>query len=186
MTRPIKSLLGVDDGPFAPDHRGDVDLVGVVYVGERLDGVVLGKVRRDGRNATEKVAGLVEDSRFDPRVVLMQGIALGGFNVVDIHALSERLDRPVLVVSRKAPNMKRIKRVLHEHVPGGARKWRLIEKAGPMEPVGGLYVQRAGIALPATRRLLEQTALYGKIPEPLRVAHLLAGAVTEGQSRGGA
>ena len=75
MTRPIKSLLGVDDGPFAPDHRGDVDLVGVVYVGARLDGVVLSKVRRDGRNATEKVARLVEESRFDPKVVLMQGIA---------------------------------------------------------------------------------------------------------------
>ena len=65
-------------------HRGDVDLVGVVYTGRRLDGVLTGRARRDGRNATDRIAGMIEGSRFNERIVLLGGIAVGGWNVVDI------------------------------------------------------------------------------------------------------
>ncbi|MGE0710101.1 MAG: DUF99 family protein [Planctomycetota bacterium] len=183
---PPRSFVGVDDGPFDPDWRGDVPLVGVVYVGPRLDGVVTGAARRDGRNATERIARLIEDSRFDPKIVLLGGIAVAGFNVVDIHALSTRLGAPVLVVARKRPNLARIREVLHEVVPGGARKWRLIERAGPMEPLEGVWVQRAGMSPGEAARALRATTLHGRLPEPLRVAHLLAGALVRGHSRGGA
>ena len=36
---------------------------------------------------------------------------------------------------------------LLERVRGGARKWALIEAAGPMEPAAGVMVQRAGLSL---------------------------------------
>ena len=51
------------------------------------------------------MAALVRGSQFDGhvRAVLLNGIAFGGFNVVDIHALAEALARPVLVVARRAP-----------------------------------------------------------------------------------
>ncbi|HEY8076103.1 MAG TPA: DUF99 family protein, partial [Labilithrix sp.] len=42
------NVIGFDDGPFVREHRGDVLLVGVVCAGTRLDGVVAGRVRRDG------------------------------------------------------------------------------------------------------------------------------------------
>ena len=42
------NVIGFDDGPFSSDHRGDVLLVGVVCSGTRVDGVISGKVRRDG------------------------------------------------------------------------------------------------------------------------------------------
>ena len=40
---------------------------------------------------------------------------------------------------------------LVQDLPGGARKWALIERAGPMEPAGHLLVQRAGISFEAAR-----------------------------------
>jgi hypothetical protein len=43
-------------------------------------------------------------------------------------------------------------------------------------------VQRVGLDRRAARRLLEATTLHGNLPEPLRVAHLIAGGVTLGQS----
>lgn len=161
-------------------------MVGAVYARSRLDGVVLGKVRRDGVNSTVNVAAMIEESPFAEHVqaVLVGGIALAGFNVIDLAALHARLGKPVLVVARKAPNLRAIERALRERVPGGVKKWRLIRQAGPMEPVEGVYVQRAGLTLAQAGELVRRHRAHGNLPEPLRVAHLLAGAVVRGVSHG--
>src|SRR5262249_54879759 len=111
------------------------------------------------------------------------GIAFGGFNVVDIHALASALARPVLVVARRAPRLALIRSAL-ARMPGGARRGRLIERAGPMEPLGGGFVQRAGLSLHEAWHLLQATTLHGNLPEALRLAHLVAGGITTGKSRG--
>lgn len=185
MAKTPSHLIGFDDAPFRRDHRGDVLLVGAVFAGERLDGVLTGRVRRDGVNATRTVARLAGESRFrrHTQAVLLQGLAFAGFNVVDLHGLHETLGLPVLAVARHAPDLAAIRRALLEHVPGGARKWRLIQKAGPMEPMAGVHVQRAGIEPAAAERLLQASAIHGRLPEPLRVAHLIAGGIGTGESR---
>jgi len=163
-----------------------VRIVGVVFAGSRLDGVVSGKVRRDGRNATGAVAELVREGRFAAhlQLIMLQGIAFAGFNVVDIHALADETGLPVLVVARRQPDLAAIRRALTRRVPGGQRKWRLIEKAGAMERMAGVWVQRAGLSLNEAERAIAGVALNGKLPEPLRVAHLVAGGLGTGQSRG--
>jgi endonuclease V-like protein UPF0215 family len=184
--RRLTNVVGFDDGPFQRGRPGArVLLVGAVCARTRLDGVISGHVRQDGRDATARVAALVSGSQFDGhvRAVLLNGIAFGGFNVVDIHALASALARPVLVVARRAPRMGLIRDAL-ARLPGGAAKWRLVERAGPMEPVRGLFVQRAGLSLGEAEQLLAATTLHGNLPEPLRLAHLIAGGITTGKSRG--
>jgi len=56
--------IGIDDAPFEREHRGDVPIFGAVFGGERLEGVLGAKVRRDGSNATMRVAEMIECSRF--------------------------------------------------------------------------------------------------------------------------
>jgi endonuclease V-like protein UPF0215 family len=178
--------IGVDDAPFPRDHRGDVLVVGVAVAAARVDGVLSSRVRRDGANATEALAAMIRGSQFHAHlhVVLLQGIALAGFNVVDIHRLSDLLERPVLVMARRAPDMDAIRSALLTRVRGGAAKWKLIEKAGPMEPVGRVFVQRAGLDLAGAEAVLAAFGQEGNVPEPLRLAHLIAGGVTTGKSRG--
>ena len=206
------NVIGFDDGPFLREHRGDVLLVGVVCSGTRVDGIVSGKVRRDGANATRVMIDLVLASQFAMHLqaVVFQGIAVGGFNVVDIHGLSAALGIPVLVVTRRPPDMPAVKRALFHsspalrpRVPGAARKWKPIEQAGAMEMLGAsqrakrrvnvtgirtteprLWVQRAGLSLDDARALVADTTLHGNIPEPVRLAHLIAGGITTGKSRG--
>ena len=161
-------------------------VVGAVFAGLRLQGVLSARVRRDGVNATRVLAGLVTSSRFAPQLqlVLLQGIALAGFNVVDVAQLHERLGIAVLVVARRAPRLDRIREALLERVPGGRRKWRLIERLGPMEPAAGVFVQRAGLSLADAERVVRRLAVNGRVPEPLRTAHLIAGGLGTGHSRG--
>ena len=187
------NVIAFDDGPFPREHRGDVLLVGVVASGTRMDGLVSGRIRRDGADAARRMTELVQASQFGEniRAVLLQGIAVGGFNVVDVHGLSAALNVPVLVVVRRRPNLTAVRRALlgdeapgPPRVPGAARKWKLIEAAGPIEPLGPVWVQRAGLSLDEARRVLAATTLHGNIPEPLRVAHLIAGGIVTGKSRG--
>jgi hypothetical protein len=182
----VSNVIGFDDGPFTREHRGDVPLVGVVCARTRPDGVLISRVRRDGVNATERMAELVCDSPFSHvQAVLLQGIAVAGFNVVDIHGLAERIERPVLVVCRRRPDLGAIRRAL-ARIAGGDKKWQLVERAGEVEPLEGLFVQRAGLTTARARELLRATTLHGKLPEPLRLAHVIAGAIVTGVGRGGA
>jgi hypothetical protein len=179
-------VIAVDDAPFAREHRGDVRVVGTAYAGLRLEGILSARVRRDGTNSARVLAAMIGGSRFasHTKLVLLQGIALAGFNVVDLRALHEALGIPVLVVARRPPRLPAIRAALLDHVPGGAKKWALIEQAGPMEPIAGLMMQREGISAAAAAEVVTRLSIHGVIPEPLRVAHLIAGGVTTGQSRG--
>ncbi|AHE99715.1 endonuclease dU [Thioalkalivibrio paradoxus] len=185
MNRRITHVAGFDDAPFPRDHRGPVLVVGTVFAGSRLEGVLSTRVRRDGINATERLARSLTGSRHFPQLqaILLQGIAFAGFNVVDLAALHRETGLPVLVVARRPPDLAAIRRALLEHVPGGLRKWRLIEAAGPMEPIAGVQVQRQGLDPEDARMLVEALQIHGKLPEPLRTAHLIAGGIATGESR---
>ncbi len=182
----LSHVVGFDDGPFDRASRGDVPVVGAVFSGLRLEGVLCGRVRKDGANATRVLAGLVSTSRFAEhlQLVMLQGIALGGFNVVDVAALHRTLGLPVLVVARHRPDLPSIEDALRRRVPSGERKWKLIEALGAMEEAAGVFVQRAGLSLAEAEDVVRRTAVNGHIPEPLRAAHLIAGAIGSGQSRG--
>ena len=182
--RRLSNVIGFDDTPFERAYRGPVGLVGTVCSGSRLDIVVRGYVTRDGDDATETMVRLVrEKSLVHVRGVMLQGITTAGFNVIDIHSLSAALDMPVLVVMRKRPNFELFFRALAK-VPGAAEKRAFIEQAGPPEPLASLWVQRAGLSMEEAQRMLERTTTHGVIPEPLRLAHIIAGGMTTGRSRG--
>lgn len=180
------NVIGFDDAPFGRSHRGEVSVVGTVYADLRLDGVLIGTVTKDGIDAAARLACIVSDSKFQQhaQLIMLQGIALAGFNVVDVFELQRRLGLPVLVVSRKMPDLPAIQNALVSHVPDGHRKWELIVKLGPMEPLERVYVQRVGIGLEAAAAVIRRFAVHSHIPEPLRSAHLIAGALACGQSRG--
>jgi len=180
LAQHLTHAIGLDDGPFGPERRGNVELIGAVCSGTRLDGVLHTRVRRDGANATDRIAELIETSRFRPHLglVLLQGIAVAGFNVVDIHGLSTRLGLPVVAVARRRPDLAAIRRALLEKVTGGRAKWRLIERAGEPQPAADVWLQCAGIGLAEAADAVAHLAVHGRIPEPLRLAHLIAGGIS--------
>jgi endonuclease V-like protein UPF0215 family len=55
-----------------------------------------------------------------------------------------------------------------------------------MTPARGVWIQHVGISLDHAREVMAATTLHGNLPEPLRLAHLVAGAIVTGRSRGGA
>ncbi len=180
------NIIGFDDAPHQKGQTAAVPIVGTVFAKTQFNGLLIGEVTKDGRDAANQLIKLVTSSKFaeNLHLIMLQGIAFGGFNVIDVFALHEALQLPVLVVARKQPNMSAVRSALLTRIPHGAEKWAIIDKLGPMEPVDSVFVQRVGLDLPQATAVVRRTAIHGNIPEPLRTAHLIAGALTDGQSRG--
>jgi len=179
-------VIGIDDGPFARDHRGDVRVVGVVTRGAfDVDGVLTTRVRRDGQNATDKLVKMAGESRFAPalRAILIDGLTLAGFNVVDLPQLAARTGRPCLAVTRRRPDLEAVRRAL-ARLPGGDRKLALVRRAGRLHRFRSITFQVAGASPERARELLAQLVGRSALPEPIRLAHLIASGVDRGSSRG--
>jgi len=184
-------IVGFDDGPFT---RGDseVIVVGSVFRGGMwMDGVLSTTVSVDGLDATVKLVSLMGRCRFkDVRVIMVDGIAFGGFNIVDIHGLYLQTKLPVIVVTRDMPNFQDIESAL-KHLPDTKTRWDLIKNAGeprPVETRAGkfVYIQTAGIDFSDAEAIVKLSATRSLLPEPIRVSHLIAQGIVKGQSKGNA
>jgi endonuclease V-like protein UPF0215 family len=179
----VLRAVGFDDAPFRRRRGGAVRLVGVVCADTRFEGLVCGATRQDGWGATAAVVDLLTGGKFLPQVhlVLLDGIAFGGFNVVDLAALAAALRRPCVAVMRRPPDVAAVERALRR-LPRPARRLALLQRAGPVHVRPPFVFQVQGgdpdqIA-PALARLTDR----GLVPEPLRLAHLVGAAMVRGES----
>ena len=60
----------------------------------------------------------------------------------------------------------------------------LLDKAGNVVKIGNIYVQPIGISIEKLKEVLKIVCTRSNIPEPLRLAHLIASGVVKGESRG--
>ncbi len=180
---PLPRVIGFDDGPFGRRPGAAVPLVGVVCGGTRFEGLVWGRVRRDGWNATEAVCRLLAGGKFLPQLhlVLLDGLTFGGFNVVDLPLLATRLGRPCAAVMRRRPDLDAVERALR-HLPRAEERLARLRRAGPIHELGGFTFQAQGAEPAWVAEALARVTDRGRVPEPLRLAHLIGAAVVTGES----
>ncbi len=178
-------VVGIDDSPFNKFNDSKVLVVGVVMRGGSwVDGILSTKVNVDGNDSTKKIADMINKSKFKPQLqcIFLDGIAVAGFNVIDVKELSKKTKLPVIVVIRRMPDIKTIKETLIKI--NQKQKIKLIEKAGEVMKLDNIFVQLTGINLEQARKILKIVCTRSLIPEPLRLAHLIASGVTVGESKG--
>lgn len=175
--------IGFDDAPFPRRRGARVPLAGVVCSGTRFEGMVWGRVRRDGWDATEAVARLLLGGKFLPQLhlVLLDGLSFGGFNLVDLETLAGRIGRPCVAVMRRPPDLAAVERALRR-LPRPERRLRLLERAGPVHLAPPFAFQVRGAAPGPVAEALARLTDRGHVPEPLRLAHLIGAAVQLGES----
>ena len=185
-------ILGFDDAAFEPNTAGEsVPVIGVVYRGgDFIDGMLRTDITIDGMDSTDKLIERINSTRHKQqiRVIMFDGITLGGFNIIDIHRLHEHTGLPVIVIARKMPNLQEVQKALKNFEDYKIR-WKLIEKAGEPKPCalkGGkkVYYQSVGLSDKKAEEIIRLSSTRSFIPEPLRVAHLIATAIVKGESSG--
>jgi uncharacterized protein len=179
-------LLGIDDGPFAVGAGGEAAIVGVMMEGPDLvEAVAVTRFPVDGDDATGFLGDWVTGLRFHPalQAIVLGGVTIAGLGVVDLAALAERTGVPVLAVSRRDPREHRVARALA--AAGLDARLPVIERNPPAFALpGGLWAACARTTPAVATQLVAASRGKADLPEPLRLAHLIARAVATGESRG--
>ncbi|HEC89849.1 MAG: hypothetical protein DRN12_00110 [Thermoplasmata archaeon] len=182
-------LLGIDDAPFS--FREDKTLVvGVIMRGGAyIEGVLRRDISIDGLDSTEACIDMVLTTRHRKqlRAMLLDGVSLGGFNIVDIEKVFNETEVPVITVTRDKPDFDKIKSALKKHFSDWEKRFDMISK-GSLHVIktsyNPIYVKCAGILISEAKEIIKISTIRGVIPEPIRVAHLIASGIKRGESYG--
>ncbi len=179
-------VLGVDDGPFLKGQRKPVPIVAVMTEGAtQVEAVAITEFPVDGAHATAFLSDWIAGLRLRPSLqgVVLGGITIAGLGVVDLSSLASALGVPVLAVTRRSTEKHRLGEALT--AAQLADRIALVDRTPPaFEAEPGLFVSHAGGPRDTAERLVRATQRKSKLPEPLRLAHLIAAAVVRGESRG--
>ncbi len=187
--KPHVRVLGIDDSPFTFEDGQSLVVGALVRVPSYLEAVMKTSVTVDGADSTERLVEMVSRSRYKEqiKVIMLDGIALAGFNVVDIAAVHESLGLPVLTVTRDRPDLKAIQGALKDHFDDWKRRYELVSRFELRElPTSSkpLYAAGVGLEWREFQQLVSSSTVRGVLPEPIRVAHLVAAAMAKGESKG--
>ena len=182
LDRTIK-VIGFDDAPFSRTSGSLVSIAGVVCGGTRFEGMVWGQVLPDGLDATEVICQLLLGGKFLPQLhlVLLDGIAFGGFNIIDLPKLSSRLQIPCVAVMRRQPDLAAVEKALG-HLSDSEYRLELLRRAGKIYAFEPFFFQVCGEQPEVIALVLQRLTDTGKVPEALRLAHLIGAAVITGVS----
>ena len=112
---------------------------------------------------------------------MLNGITLGGFNLVDILKLNAKTGLPVIALTQEKPDLEDIHDAL-KNLSDTEERWRIVLAAGEIHEVSSrdvkLYIELVGISLDDAKSIINQTSNRSSLPEPLRVAHLIASGIT--------
>ncbi len=155
-------------------------LAGVVMrVDLIIDGIVLGECAVGGLDATERIIEMYRSlEREDVMAMMLNGCIISWFNVIDLRKLHEETKLPIISVTyNPSPG---IREYFIKYFP---EDWKtrveIYERNGPRIEITNknklkLYVRSVGLKPEDAAKLLDRYTLFGRIPEPLRVAKLIA------------
>ncbi len=179
-------VLGIDDSPFDKRQAEPVRIVAVLMEGNDLvEGMAVTEFPVDGDDASRFLAEWIKKMRWEAALnaVVLGGITLAGLGLVDIEDLAERLGLAVLAVTRRATGRSRIGEALD--AAGLTDRLPIVNRTPAAIRVHpGLHLAFAGTDREHAIALVDATLRKSRMPEPLRLAHLIASALVRGQSRG--
>lgn len=186
LNKPGIRALGIAES-FKQGEKSSV-LAGVVMRSDFVvDGVALGKTSVGGDDATSSIARLFKKlGRNDVNLILVSGAILSLYNIVDVDQLSSRTRLPVVCLTYK--ETAGIEDSIKRHFPQSAEaKLEAYRKLGRRRGIKlktghKVYVRASGLEEGDVKPLLDAFTLQGSVPEPLKVAKLMARAVLVGRS----
>jgi hypothetical protein len=144
-----------------------------------IDGFVFGHSTVGGDDATDAILEMYEKlDRQDISFLLISGIVISLYNIIDMKRISEKIGLPVIGITYEESSG--IEDAIKHHFPE-SYKSKLTEysKLEPRKKITlhtsyNLYVRNEGCTVLEAKQLLDKITLQGSIPEPLKITQLLA------------
>lgn len=175
-----KGLRGLAIAESFREEEKKSHLAGVVMRRDFIiDGFVFGHSTIEGDDATDSILEMHRKlNRDDISFLMISGLIISMYNIVDIKKIWSTIKIPVIGVTYE--DSKGIEDAIKYHFPNSHQaKIEEYHKLGQRTKISlhtghNIYVRIEGCTIQETKHLLDSFTLQGAIPEPLRVAQLLA------------
>jgi len=179
--------IGFDDSRFQlKSNIKKTQLIGIVCQGTRVVNVVRDEISIDGDDATDTLIKLATQHIKEIQYILTDTITFGGFNIIDIERIYTLTNKPVIAITESHVNLESVKTALKKNFPRSyISKLQKIIRAGDLYETeiltaGGLskvYYHVKGAPAEVVNDLLIKICIDSKLPEPIRIAHLIGKAL---------
>ena len=146
-----------------------------------IDGFVFGSATIEGDDATDIIISMYEKlDRNDISFVLVSGLIISMYNIVDMKKLWKKIKMPIIGVTYEESDG--IEGAIRHHFPNSYEpKIEQYQNLGTRTKMSlhtkhDIYLRVEGCDMKEAKKLLDAFTLQGAIPEPLRVAQILAKA----------
>lgn len=184
--KPGTRILGIAESFRGRDRS---ILAGIVMRRDlRIDGAALETITVGGMDATEAIIRLYKTlNRSDINLILISGAVMARYNIISPDIISQTTDRPVIIITYEQSDG--LSDTLRHHFPGDSERLAAYKALGERDFVRlhtghMVYLRRSGIPLTTAEEIIHQITLDGKVPEPVRVARLIARSVMRSSQTG--
>lgn len=158
-------------------------LAGVVMRKDlHIDGVALAQITVGGMDATDGVLRIIEKlDRRDINVLMLSGGVIAWYNIIDPEKVHHCTGLPVIMVTYE--ESEGLEEDILRHFPQDDARLEAYRRLGDRFPFTlstgyTVHLRAWGLSDPVAMTLCDGFTHDGKVPEPLRVARLIARSVT--------
>tara|TARA_B100001971_G_scaffold88241_1_gene81526 strand:- start:4160 stop:4735 length:576 start_codon:yes stop_codon:yes gene_type:complete len=149
-----------------------------------VDGLLFGVATLEGDDATDAILSMVKRlNRNDINIIIISGAIISLYNIIDIDRVGQETGIPIICITFEESGglVQSIKR----HFP---KKWeKKVEKYKKLDRRKVIYLKTGyrifartyGLDIDESKKVLDKFILQGAVPEPVRLARLLAKAKLE-------
>lgn len=177
--------IAIVSGPIGRKRYSKTILVGVIFRENYIEGLLSTQINADGTDSTKQIINMVKRSRFrgQIRILLLNGIALAGLNIIDPNALEKELKSKMVLLNRRKQNPNELIDALNEY--SRITKIEVMERVEIVRAYGSVKPLRI-------KNLFMQSKLEDHYLrkfadnafESLRIAHIIASGIYTGESKG--
>jgi len=152
-----------------------------------VDGFVLGTAIVGGEDATASLLGMHRRlRRQDINAIILSGCIISRYNIIDVDELAERTGLPVICLTYKQSSG--IEEAIRRHFDEPESRIERYKKLGGrtrlvLRTGHTVFVRTSGISELDAKGVLDAFTLQGGVPEPVRLAALLARAAASNLRR---
>lgn len=175
--------IAIASGPKGKKKR--TILVGIIFRDDYVEGVLSTNIGVDGTDSTYRIIKMIEKSRFGDqiKILVFNGIALAGLNVIDPDLLERKLNAKVVVLSKRRQRPDQLvfalQRFSKKTKSDTRKRVEIVREYAAIKPIklDDVFVQ--------SRLERHYAARFAKRAfESLRMAHIVASGISTGESRG--
>ncbi len=146
-----------------------------------IDGFGINTTTVGGLDATESVISLYKNlKRKDVNVIFLNGCIISWFNVIDLKKVYEKVGLPLICVTYE--ESEGLEKYFKEYFKDWEERYDIYLRNGKREKTEiktgkTVFTRSLGLEKDEVKIILNKFTLDGAIPEPLRIARLLANSI---------